>query len=89
MTCPGSGGDMPKEFYDNLWNTPKRGSKRWLPGFQDMDKLTGYARLKYNKDRTKCNVTIYTRTRTQLSLIYSFDGIDQAEPFKVFDMEHT
>ena len=88
MTCSGSSGDMKEKFKDNLWNTPKRGSKRWLPGFQDMSLLVGYVQQKYSSDMKKCNVSVYTKTAKDMELYYYFDGEKQKEKWKEFNSDY-
>ena len=77
--------DMRTEFEGNLWNTPPRESARWKEGFQDMNALVGYAQLKYNSDRTRCTVTVFTKTAISLELKYVFDGEEQMINHKEFD----
>ena len=89
MSCKGSSGDMDEKFKDNLWNTPKRGSARWLKGFQDMDTLQGYAQLKYASGRKSCTVSIFTKTKKDLELSYFFDGEEQSSNSKTFDSSYT
>ena len=85
VDCINNEKDMNSKFSYNLWNTPKRGDKRWKEGFQDMDVLVGYPQLKYNSDLNQCNVTVFTKTAIILNLTYIFDGVEQNTNSKVFD----
>ena len=76
---------MSEEFNESMWKTPARGTEKWLPGYQDMSVLTGYAQQKYESGLKKCTVTVITRTKNPLTLKYLFDGVAQDSNTKVFD----
>ena len=85
VDCKNDEHDINSKFSQNLWNTPPRNTSRWQEGFQDMNVLVGYPQLKYNSDRTKCTVTVFTKTAKYLDLTYSFNGEEQKENSKTFD----
>jgi len=89
FSCSSSSGNMDPKWKDQQWNTPPRNSAGWIPGFQDMSKLTGYAQQKYNSDLTKCTVTIVTRASSDLQLSYEFDGISSFSNTKTFDKAYN
>ena len=89
-SCSGSDGEMIDEFKTgHQWNTPPRGTERWIPGFQDMNVLTGYAQLKYASGLKQCTVNIITKTAKDLDLTYYFDGVGQKSNSKTFDSSYT
>ena len=83
--CVNNEKDINSKFSQNLWNTPKRGDKRWKKGFQDMNVLVGYPQLKYSEDLKKCTVTVFTKTAIELKLKYYFDDVAQDSNVKEFD----
>ena len=85
VDCKNDEHDINSKFSQNLWNTPPRNTSRWQEGFQDMNVLVGYPQLKYNSDRTKCTVSVFTKTAKYLDLTYSFNGEEQKENSKTFD----
>ena len=85
VDCENNEKDMHSKFSQNLWNTPKRGDKRWKEGFQDMSVLVGYPQLKYSSDLKKCTVTVFTKTAIELKLKYIFDNVEQNSNKKEFD----
>ncbi|EAY23285.1 Alpha amylase, catalytic domain containing protein [Trichomonas vaginalis G3] len=89
FSCNGNSGDMDSKYFQNKWNTPKRGEDRWKPGFQDMSTLTGYAQLKYASGMKSCTVNIITKTSKSLSLTYYFDGVAQYSNSKTFDSSYN
>ncbi|KAI5503757.1 alpha-amylase family [Trichomonas vaginalis G3] len=80
---------MDSQYFDNRWNTPKRGEDRWKPGFQDMSTLAGYSQLKYSAGMKSCTVNIITKTSRKLDLTYYFDGIPQNTNSKVYDSSYN
>ena len=76
---------MSEEFENLSWATPERGEKGWIPGFQDMSTLVGYAQQKYESGLKQCTVTVITRTKKNLKLKYIFDGVEQESNVKVYD----
>jgi alpha-amylase len=89
VSCKGSSGDMDEKFKDNLWNTPPRSDSKWIPGFQDMNVLTGYPQLKYTSGLKSCTVSIYTKTAKDLDLTYYFDDVAQKSNTKTFDSSYS
>ena len=89
FSCKGTEGEMDEQYKDNLWNTPPRGEKGWIPGFQDMNVLTGYAQQQYEAGLKKCTVTIITKTAKDLELEYVFDGVAQTSNQKTFDSTYN
>ncbi|EAX93461.1 Alpha amylase, catalytic domain containing protein [Trichomonas vaginalis G3] len=89
FTCNGSSSSMDYKYYNNTWNTPKRGQDLWKPGFQDMSTLVGYAQLKYASGMKSCTVNILTKTSTSLNLTYYFDDVAQTSNSKTFDSSYT
>ena len=85
VNCINNEKDMHSKFSQNLWNTPKRGDKRWKEGFQDMNALVGYPQLKYSSDLKKCTVTVFTKTAINLNLKFLFDNVEQKSNIKEFD----
>ncbi|EAX92291.1 hypothetical protein TVAG_108080 [Trichomonas vaginalis G3] len=80
---------MDSQYFDNRWNTPKRGEDRWKPGFQDMSTLAGYSQLKYSAGMKSCTFNIITKTSRKLDLTYYFDGIPQNTNSKVYDSSYN
>ncbi|OHT02941.1 Alpha amylase, catalytic domain containing protein [Tritrichomonas foetus] len=89
MSCSSSSGDMDTKWTTHTWNTPKRGTKNWKKGCQDMSTLVGYAQLVYGSGRKSCTVNVLTRTHHDLSLTYYFDGVAQSSNSKTFDSSYT
>ena len=89
FTCQGSEGDMDSKYEQQLWNTPPRGTEGWIPGFQDMNVLTGYAQQKYASGLKACTVNIITKTAKDLDLTYYFDDQPQKSNSKTFDSSYT
>ena len=89
FSCSGSNSAMDSKYFENRWNTPKRGQDAWKPGFQDMSTLAGYAQLKYAAGMKSCTVNIITKTSRDLSLTYYFDGVAQTSSSKTFDSSYN
>ena len=89
MSCKGSESEMNEKFKNNQWNTPPRKESKWLPGFQDMSTLTGYAQLKYESGLKSCTVSVFTKTAKDLDLTYYFDDVAQSSNTKKFDTTYT
>jgi alpha-amylase len=79
--CRGNQTDNADDWKKRNFQTPPRGDPLWRPQYQDYDKLVGYARTQYNSAKTSSNVTVYTQINekhTGVSLIYSFNGVNQS-----------
>ena len=87
-SCKSSSGDMDEKWATHLWNTPKRNTEGWKPGYQDMSTLVGYAQQVYGAGRTTCTVNIITKTHHDLSLTYYFDGVAQSSNSKTYDSSY-
>ena len=69
------------------WQTPKPGTKGWLPGFQHNYALVGYADIRYTSTaRTEADVCIVATHKDagSVTLTYIFDGAPQSSNCRKF-----
>ena len=79
--------DVPEEYDKYGFQTPPRNDPlgNYLPSFQDMRYLVGWAELKYNTEKTRCQVIFHTKVNPDLgtkdedyNIYYTFgDFIEQ------------
>ena len=79
---------VPEEFDDYAFQTPPRYDAlgNYLPTYQDMRYLVGYAQLEYNRKHNLCSVTFITRVNPDLGtegvdyyILYTFGDEDEQE----------
>ena len=79
--------EVPEEYDKYGFQTPSRNDilGNYLPSFQDMRYLVGWAELKYNTEKTRCQVIFHTKVNPDLgtkdedyNIYYTFgDFIEQ------------
>ena len=79
---------VPEEFDDYAFQTPPRNDAlgNYLPTYQDMRYLVGYAQMEYNRKRNLCIITFNTRVNPDLGtegidyyILYTFGDADEQE----------
>lgn len=69
---------FPDSSENRRWQTPPQGHPAYVPTFQNMRDLVGYADIQYNAARTSAVVVVNAASRTKETLTYNFGGNSQA-----------
>jgi alpha-amylase len=77
--CSDKQTQYPNDWIDRAFQTPPRNDQLWNPNYQDMNLLVGYTQIKYNADRSICDLTVYIRVNKDklpgdYKIVYLFNG---------------
>ena len=73
-----------EKYEDYRWYTPQKGDEYYQSSYQDYAFLTGHSQIVYSADRKSATVELVTSQKTNSTLSYYFDGVEQSSPTKTF-----
>ena len=96
--CDHSGGKENRDLWDErCFQVPTKGGTsdpKYRDTYQDMHYLQGYTRLRYNQEKTICNISVYTKINTgeinmnDHELLYNFGGIEQESEYFILSKDN-
>lgn len=73
----GSTYTVPDSAENRRWQTPPKGDPAYIDSFQSYRSLTGYADIQYSSAQKYAAVTVHCLSRTDETLTYGFNGVNQ------------
>ena len=91
------GGENRIEWDKRCFQVPRRGGTAdpvYRESYQDMHYLQGYTKLRYNQEKTLCNISVYTKINTEEvnmtshELIYTFGTTEQSSEYFILTKDN-